>query len=112
VVIIIELTDDQASAEDVEHEIERVMGVDVVVVMIEKGKFEVTVVGGDAIDATDLAKKLETAKRDGTSDLLRHIKTVTLRIDALSGARDAHGGGLQQIIAAVTIFAATIVTQA
>jgi hypothetical protein len=79
------LSDDQTTAEDVKHEIERVTGVDVVVVMTEKGKFEVTVVGGDAIDVTDLAKKLEAVRRDGTPDLLRRIKTVDLRIDALSG---------------------------
>jgi hypothetical protein len=54
-------------------------------VVIEKDKFEVTVVGGNAVDVTDLAKKLEAVRRDGTPDLLRRIKTVDLRIDAFSG---------------------------
>jgi hypothetical protein len=116
VVIIIEFiidsSDDQTTAEDVKHEIERVTGVDVVVVMIEKGKFEVTVVGGDAIDATDLAKKLADIQRDGTttSDLLRRIKTVTLRIDALSGIALVDGIQRVFVVVVAAIFAMLITT--
>jgi hypothetical protein len=97
VVIIIEFTTEE-TAEDVKREIEQVLGVDVSVVLIEKGKFEVTVTGGG--DAIDLAKKLMDAK-DGNSNLLRKIKTVTLRSDALSGA-----GPLQ---ATITTFVTAVI---
>jgi hypothetical protein len=54
---------------------------------------------GDVIDITDLAKKLVDIQRDDTtttSELLRRIKTVTLRIDALSG--DGGGRGITAVV--------------
>ena len=87
VVVIIEFySSSDVSAQEVETEIERVSGFQVEVVEISKGKFEVTVIDGGSDRDVDLAKRISSATRDGTSNLLRQVKKVEIRVDNLSSS--------------------------
>ena len=85
-VIIIQFTTTNQTADQIANEIKRVTGVDVQVIEVNKQTFEVTIINGGTTDLIDLAKKIQDAIRNGNSELLRQITNIDIRAEALSTA--------------------------
>ena len=86
---IIQFITTNQTAEEVANQIKRVTGVTVEVIPVNKQAFEVRIVDGRTTTTTDvisLAKKIQDTMRNGSSELLRQINNIDIRVETLSSA--------------------------